>query len=163
MVNTVEIRTATELHRLLTKALQIEMSYETIADWEGYISVNTPKFRDTLFGLISESGQHETLVKEMLGMIILPNDAVQIPLGQPRFDFTGRGELDVMMELLRYEKLSFDLYSSIRLAAGNPNCEKFVIKDEMSRFLAILDQLIIEESDHEHMVSGFLGNVKMIR
>lgn len=158
-----EIRNAAELHRLLTKALQIEMSYETIADWEGYVTVSTPKFRDALFGLISESGQHEVLVRQLIEMVILAGEFDQPPLSQPRFDFTGRGELDVMMELLRYEKLAFDLYSSIRLAAGKPGCEVFVSMDDMPRFLAILDQLIIEESDHEHMVSSFLGNVKMIR
>jgi hypothetical protein len=67
-----------------------------------------------------------------------------------------------MIELLRYEKLSFDLYSDIRLAAGNSNSERFVSNDNLPRLLAILDQLIMEESDHEHLVSGFLGNVKMI-
>lgn len=138
------------------------MSYETIADWEGYVSVTTPKFRDTLFALISESGRHEILVKEMIGMIDLPVDEVQTPLAQLRFDFNGRSELDIMIELLRYEKLSFNLYSDIRLAAGNSNSERFVSNDNLPRLLAILDQLIMEESDHEHLVSGFLGNVKMI-
>ena len=138
------------------------MSYETIADWEGYVSVSTPKFRETLFALISESGRHETLVKEMIGMIDIPPDADQVHLGQPRFDFSGRGELDVMMELLRYEKLAFDLYSGIRLAVGNSNSERFVSGDNLPHLLAILDQLIIEESDHEHLVSSFMGNVKMI-
>jgi hypothetical protein len=157
-----EIRTAIEFHRLLVKALQIEMSYETIADWEGYVSLSTPKFRETLFGLISESGRHEAMVKELIAMVDMPPDADLTPLGHPRFDFNGRGELDVMMELLRYEKLAFDLYSSIRAAAGNSNCERFVNKDNLPRMLAILDQLIVEESDHEHLVSGFLGNVKMI-
>jgi hypothetical protein len=157
-----EIQTAIELHRLLTKALQIEMSYETIADWEGYVSVSTPKFRDTLFALISESGRHETLVKEMIGMVDIPGNVEQVPLGQPRFDFNGRGELDVMMELLRYEKLAFDLYSSIRLAVANSDSERFVSKENLPHFIAILDQLIIEESDHEHLVSSFMGNVKMI-
>jgi hypothetical protein len=138
------------------------MSYETIADWEGYVTVSTPKFRDTLFALISESGRHEALVKEMIGMIEIPSDANDVPLGQPRFDFNGRGELDVMIELLRYEKLAFDLYSSIRLAVGNSNSERFVSKENLPHLLAILDQLIIEESDHEHLVSSFMGNVKMI-
>jgi len=160
---TLEIRTAVELHRLLTKALQIEMSYETIADWEGYVTVNSPKFRDTLFSLISESERHETLVKEMIEMIIMPKGSEQLPLGQPRFDFSNRGELDVMMELLRYEKLSYDLYSSIRVAAGSMGDKGFVREGDMPHLLAILDQLIKEESDHENLVSSFLGNVKMIR
>ncbi len=154
-----EIRTSVELHRLPTKALQIEMSYETIADWEGFVSVSSPEFRDTLFGLISESEKHESLVKEMIGMIMVPQGAEQLPLGQPRFDFSHRGELDVMMELLRYEKLAFDFYSSIRAAASNIGGKEFVNNGNMPRFLAILDQLVHEESDHEHLVSGFLGNV----
>lgn len=158
-----DIRTAVELHRLLTKALQIEMSYETIADWEGYVSVSSPKFRDSLFGLISESEKHEALVKEMIGMVVMPQGAEQMPLGKPHFDFSNRGELDVMMELQRYEKLAYDLYSSIRVAAGNLIGKGFIANDNMLRFLAILDQLIKEEGNHEHMISDFLGNVKMIR
>jgi hypothetical protein len=157
-----EIRTSVELHRLLTKALQIEMSYETIADWEGFVSVSSPKFRDTLFGLISESEKHEALVKEMIEMVIMPQGAEQTPLSDPRFDFSNRGELDIMMELLRYEKLAFDLYSSVRAAAGNMYGKGFIDDEKMPRLIAILDQLVKEESDHEHMVSGFLGNVKMI-
>jgi hypothetical protein len=157
-----EIRTSVELHRVLIKALQIEMSYETIADWEGFVSVSSPKFRDTLFGLISESEKHETLVKEMIEMVIMPQGEGQLPLSNPHFDFSNRGELDIMMELLRYEKLAFDLYSSIRAAAGNMYGKGFIDDVNMPRFLAILDQLVKEESDHEHLVSGFLGNVKMI-
>jgi hypothetical protein len=157
-----EIRTSVELHRLLIKALQIEMSYETIADWEGFVSVSSPKFRDTLFGLISESEMHESLVKEMIEMVIMPPGEEQLPLSHPHFDFSNRGELDIMMELLRYEKLAFDLYSSIRAAAGNISGKGFIDEEHMPRFLAILDQLVKEESDHEHLVSSFLGNVKMI-
>jgi hypothetical protein len=162
VVSNVEIRTAVELHRLLTKALQIEMSYETVADWEGYVSVNNPKFRDTLFGLISESEKHEALVKEMIGMVVVPQDEMPMSLAQPRLDFSNRGELDVMMELMRYEKLAYDLYSSIRAASGNTHGRGFVNDEDLPRFLGILDQLIVEESDHEHLLSSFLGNVKLI-
>jgi rubrerythrin len=158
-----EISNAVELHRLLTKALQVEMSYEALADWEGYVSVSSPKFRDTLFGLISESGKHETMVKEMIEMVVLPQGASPLPFQQLRFDFGGRSELDVMTELLRYEKLAHDLYASIRAAAGNIGGKGFVSEENLPRFLAVLDQLIMEESDHEQLVSDFIGKVQMIR
>jgi hypothetical protein len=98
----------------------------------------------------------------MIEMVIMPPGEEQLPLSHPHFDFSNRGELDIMMELLRYEKLAFDLYSSIRAAAGNIGGKKFIDNEDMPRFLAILDQLVKEESDHEHLVSGYLGNVKMI-
>jgi uncharacterized protein YihD (DUF1040 family) len=68
-----KIRNVEELHKLLSKAWEIESQFETLAFWEGYTAVASEAFRSTLFQLISESEKHKGMVQELLDAVILPN------------------------------------------------------------------------------------------
>jgi rubrerythrin len=157
------IRNAEELHKLLSKAFQIECEYETLAEWEGYISLDNPKYRDLLFELISDSEKHAIWIKEMLGMVVLPMGYKAPELPAASFDFNGRSEFDTLMELERYEQLTLDLYTAIKGALSGSDL-KGVIKDgDLERMLTILNDLIADETRHRDEVHALVGHVKFIR
>jgi rubrerythrin len=157
------IRNAEELHKLLSKAQQIESEYETLAEWEGYISLDSPKYRDLLFELISDSEKHSIWVKEMLGMVILPEGYRAPELPPASFDFRGRSEFDTLMELERYEQLTLDLYSAIMGALGRSELKGVVMEDNLDRMLKFLDDLVSDETRHRDAVRALVGQVKLIR
>jgi rubrerythrin len=157
------IRDAEELYKLLAKALQIESEYETLAEWQGYISLDNPKYRDLLFELISDSEKHAAWVKEMRGMVTLPPGHQAPDLPPAKFDFQGRSEFDTLMELERYEQLTLDLYTAIRAALTISDLEGKIHEEDLPRMLKILDDLISDEIHHRDAVHSFVGQVKMIR
>jgi rubrerythrin len=157
------IRNAEELHKLLSKAQQIESEYETLAEWEGYISLDSPKYRDLLFELISDSEKHSIWVKEMLGMVVLPEGYLAPELPPATFDFRGRSEFDTLMELERYEQLTLDLYSAIKGALERSELKGVVREGDLDRMLRILDDLVSDETRHRDAVHAFVGQVKLIR
>jgi len=157
------IRSAEELHKLLTKAWEVETQYETLAHWEGYIAASSDEFRATIFGLISESQKHEGLVKELLDSVILPKSYKAEPLQRKSFDFQGHSEFDVMTELGGYEHLAFDLYSRIKQAVKMSDVDGWIPREKQRRFMEILDQLIADESEHAQIVDSHVGRVKKIR
>ncbi len=158
-----QIRDAEELHKLLGKALQIESEYETLAEWEGYISLSNPKYRDLLFELISDSEKHATWVKEMLGMVILPAGYKAPELPPASFDFRGRSEFDTLMELERYEQLTLDLYTAVKGAVSRSDLKGKITEGGLERMLRILDDLIADETRHRDAVHSFVGQVKLVR
>lgn len=157
------IRDAEELHKLLAKALQIESEYETLAEWQGYISLSNPKYRDLLFELISDSEKHAAWVKDMLSMVIIPSGYQSATLPPPSFDFQGKSEFDTLMELERYEQLTLDLYSAIKAALTRSDLQNVVRQGDLPKMLSTLDELIADEAHHRDAVHSFIGQVKMIR
>ncbi|MEM0449726.1 MAG: hypothetical protein QW520_07910 [Methanomassiliicoccales archaeon] len=158
-----QIRSAEELHKLLSKALQIESEYETAAEWEGYVAVTSPRYRELLFELISDSEKHANLVKEMLAMIVLPEEYKAPPLPTVSFDFRGRSELDTLLELERYEQLMLDLYAAIKHAMLRSDLKQYVKEGSLERMMEILDDLIEDETSHRDSIHFYVGRVKMIR
>lgn len=157
-----QIRNPEELHKLLSKALQIEAEYETLAEWEGYVSVENPKYRDLLFELISDSEKHAIWVKEMLGMVILPSDYKAPMLPPASFDFRGKSEFDTLLELERYEQLTLDLYSAIRAAILKSDLKEHVREGDLDKMIGTLENLILDETHHRDAVHSYVGMVKMI-
>jgi rubrerythrin len=158
-----QIHNAEELHKLLSKALQIESEYETAAEWEGYVSVTNPRYRDLLFELISDSEKHATWVKDMLGMVVLPSDYRAPPLPPVAFDFRNRSEFDTLLELERYEQLMLDLYVAIKEAMQRSDVQGYIMPGESQRMMELLEQLIIEETGHRDAIHFYVGKIKMIR
>jgi rubrerythrin len=157
------IRNAEELHKLLSKALQIESEYETLAEWEGYISLDNPKYRDLLFELISDSEKHAIWVKEMLSMVVLPSGYKVPELPTASFDFRGKSEFDTLINLERYEQLTLDLYTAIKGALSRSDLIGKIREGDLERMLKILDDLISDETHHREAVHSLVGQVKLIR
>ena len=158
-----KIRSSEELHKLLTKALEIETGYEEMAKWEGYVTVKNPKYRETIFELISESGKHATLVEALLGLVLIPKDYHPAPPRQMSFDFKGKSELEIMEILLHLEVVAYELYSDIKASVIASDMHGLILAEDQENFIKILEELIIDESHHKDLVSSHIGHVQRIR
>lgn len=157
------IRTGAELANFLRKALEIEMGFESVSQWEGYINVKKDDFRDIIFTLISESEKHRGLVEAMISKVKGPFGSKALPLQPHSFNFKNKVESEIMMDLSRYEKLAYDTYLNIREALQNSNIGSLVDEKDTPFFLSTLDVLIKEEANHTDLLTRYLGHVERIR
>ncbi|MDH7509330.1 MAG: hypothetical protein QHH00_08065 [Methanomassiliicoccales archaeon] len=158
----VEIRTTDELLIFLQKALEIELSFETMSQWESYINLKKDEFRDVVFELISESEKHRAIVEELMSRVKMKNQR-EIPAIRPReFNFKNKTEFEIMMELSKYEKLAYDIYKNIYDALKKSDMKNLFDGDPSSIF-STLDMLIKEESDHQSKIANYVGKVERIR
>jgi len=158
----VEIRTTDELLTFLHKALEIELSFETMSQWESYINLKKDEFRDVVFELISESEKHRAIVEELISKVKSKNQQ-GVPSIRPReFNFKNKTEFEIMMELSRYEKLAYDIYKNIFDALKKSDM-KNLFDENPSSIFSTLETLIREESDHQSKIANYVGKVERIR
>jgi len=160
----VEITSGDELASFLARAKEIEMAFETVVQWEGYIDVKKEEFRDLLFKLISDSDRHDKLVDRLMSMVKMDQGTSSKPLTPRTFTFKNKNEMEIMMEIGKYEKLIHDLYNNIMAGLNESNLRP-LLKDESKspEFLSVLGQLIAEEKGHMNLVSKYVGKIERIR
>lgn len=158
-----EIRTGAELANFLRKALEIEMGFESVSQWEGYINVKKDDFRDIIFTLISESEKHRALLEAMISKVKGLSGSKALPLQPHSFNFKNKVESEIMMDLSRYEKLAYDTYLNIREALQNSNIGSLVDEKDAPFFLSTLDVLIKEEADNADLIARYMEHVERNR
>jgi len=103
------------------------------------------------------------MAKDLLSMVLLPQDHRAPVLRPASFDFNRKSELDVMLELERYEQLTLDLHSAIREAVLESDVKAYLRLADLEAVAAILDKLIVDEAHHREAVHSYVGRVKIIR
>lgn len=153
-----------ELSGYLHKALEIERGFETVAEWEGYVSVKEKEFRNVLFQLVSDSGGHVRKVESLLAMVRTTEDYHGLPL-QPRvMNFKAKSEVEVMTEISRIENIMFDMYSDIREALQGSDMSRLLVDvKNAAPFLATLDGLIDDEERHISIISKYVRKLDRLR
>ena len=159
----VDIRTGQELASFLRKALEIEASFESVSQWEGYISIKKDEFRDVIFELISESERHRTLVESMISKVRVPPGSEALPLRIHAFDFKNKTEFEIMMDLSKYEKLAYDTYLNIRDALKRFNVEGYIETKDVPFFFSTLELLIREKSEHSDHIANYAASMERTR
>lgn len=92
-------KTGDELAAMLKKVLQIEEGFESVAQWEAFVTTQNDEFRKMLFQLPSDSERHKGLVEEMLSKVKVSNSRVLTPIPPHVFDFSGKEDEEVMDQL----------------------------------------------------------------
>ncbi len=159
-----KVKDGDEVANLLRRALEIEKTFESAGQWEGYLSLRGEQFREVLFQLITESDTHGRLVESMLQMVKVTPDHAQIPLQTRRFDFKQKNDLEIMMDIGKTEKMMLDLYTSVRDSLNGADPADY-LKDpgDAAKFLETLERLIREETNHARIISRYAGHVERIR
>jgi rubrerythrin len=160
----VAIRNGDELAGLLRKAHEIESSFESVVQWEGYVNVADSEMRAVLFELISDSNEHRRIVESLLAMVRTGGDAGSLPLQPKTFNFKGRNDAEVMNEIAKVEKLMFDMYSDI-LSAVDVSDLKSLLSDveDAESFVSHLNTLIEGEAKHMAIVARYVRKVDRLR
>ena len=159
-----QIVSGDELVAFLRKAKEIEDLFETTVQWEGYIDVKKDEFREILFKLISDSDKHANWVDKLISMVKTTQGAVASPIAARTFNFKNKNEMEIMMDIGKYEKLIHDLYKNINDGLDEAVLRN-ILKDgnQSSEFISTLRQLIAEEQGHINLVSRFVGKIERIR
>ena len=159
-----QVRDGDEVANLLIRALEIEKTYESAGEWEGYLNLQKEQFREVIFQLISESDTHSRMVESMIGMVKVTPNHVQTPLQVRSFDFRKKNDLEIMMDIGKTEKMMLDLYASITESLEGVDPVKYLNDPtDHARFSEMLDRIIKEEENHVSIISRYAGHVERIR
>ena len=157
------IKSGSELAGLMKKALEVESGFESVAQWEGYVSVADAEMRALLFELISDSDEHRRIVESLLAMVIAGDDSA-LPLQPRTFSFKGKNDIEVMNEIARVEKLMFNMYTDILSAVQRSDLESFLSDPEDAAvFISQLKSLIEGEAKHMASVARYVRKVDRLR
>ena len=165
MVALVKIKSSDELLALLRKAYEIETGFESVAQWEGYVSVADEDMRAVLFELISDSHAHSELIESLMTMVRRGDGNAAGQPFQPRtFSFKGKGDLEVMNEIARIEKVMLNMYSDLRAALDDADLSRLLSEEaDGERFISGLNALIDEETKHVNIVARYVRKVDRLR
>ncbi len=154
-------RTGDELVMSLKRALQIEEGFESIAQWEAYVTTQDDNFRRMMFQLLSDSERHKGLVEQMISRAHVSDPRQATPLSPRVIDFSGKEDQEVMDELFKTENLMLNTYLLIKEALTGGDIGQLIDPADEGFFSETLNNLIREEGIHASLVSSKRG--KMVR
>ena len=157
------IKSGDELANLLRKALQIEESLESVAQWEAYISAKDYKFRKLIFEMLSDSEINKSMIEELVNKVKISGPRETRALLPHTFDFGGKEDQEVMDELYLTELLMLNTFTLIREALVGVNLDEFIDPKDQESFMKTLNALITKGEDHAAMASSHRGSVQRIR
>jgi hypothetical protein len=158
-----DFRSGDELAAMLRKALQIEEGFESVAQWEAYVSTKDEDFRKMMFKLLSDSERHKDLVEQMLSRVKVSGPKMTGALAPRVFDFTGQEDQEVMDQLYKTENLMLTTYTLIKESLIESNVKEFIEPIDLEFILLTLSNLIKEEKIHATLVSSKRGKMVRIR
>ncbi|UCE91503.1 MAG: hypothetical protein JSV90_08925 [Methanobacteriota archaeon] len=158
------IKNGDELRSLLRKALEVEVGFESVALWEGYVTAKQDEFREVLFSLISDSEGHRRIVESLLDQVRATGSPSHAPVKPREVTFRGNDDLEMMTQISKMEMLMYNLYSDIKKAFVASETESLLNdQSDVESFLSAIDSLIQDEAKHMEMVSQYVRNVERLR
>ena len=142
----------------------METGFESVAQWEGYVTTKQNEFREVLFSLISDSEGHKRIVESLLDLVRATGKSTYTPVKPREILFRGNNDLEMMTQISKMEILMYNLYSDIRKAFAASETEMLLNdKNDAESFLSAIDTLIQDEAKHMEMVSQYVRNVERLR
>ena len=142
----------------------MEIGFESITQWEGYVTAKQDEFREVLFSLISDSEGHKRIVESLLDLVRATDRSSYTPVKPREIVFRGNNDLEMMTQISKMEILMYNLYSDIRKAFAASETELLLNdKNDAESFLSAIDTLIQDEAKHMEMVSQYVRNVERLR
>jgi rubrerythrin len=157
------IKSGDEMANILRKALEIEMGFESVCQWEGYLKVGKNELKDTLYQMISESEQHKLMVENMLGKIKTSSNIQAFPIRPMTCNFNGKMDIEVMSEVLKIETMMKETYARIKETVVCSDCTSFINPDDVPFFVNTLSILIQQEGEHEMLARRHAGAIQRIK
>lgn len=144
--------------------MELEIGFESVAQWEGYVATKQDEFREVLFSLISDSEGHRRIVGSLLDMVRATAKSSYTPVKPREITFRGSNDLEMMTQISKMEMLMYNLYSDIKKAFVASETELLLNdKGDAESFLSAIDLLIQDEAKHMEMVSQYVRNVERLR
>ncbi|UCE45489.1 MAG: hypothetical protein JSU93_00930 [Methanobacteriota archaeon] len=144
--------------------MEVEIGFESVAQWEGYVVTKRDEFREVLFSLISDSEGHKRMIESLLDRVRATEKSSYAPIKPREITFRGNNDLEMMTQISKMEILMYNLYSDIKKAFAASETELLLNdKGDAELFLSTIDSLIQDEAKHMEMVSQYVRNVERLR
>lgn len=144
--------------------MEVETGFESVAQWEGYVTAKQDEFREVLFRLISDSEAHRRKVESLLKQVRVTHRSSDLPLRPREIVFRGRSDLEIMAQISKMETLMHNLYSDIKKILVESDLGLMLNEGaDAEAFLSTLDLLIKDEEKHIAMVSVYVHSVDRLR
>lgn len=142
----------------------MEIGFESVAQWEGYVTTKQDEFREVLFSLISDSEGHRRVVESLLDLVRVTGGSSYTAIKSREVIFRGNNDLEMMTQISKMETLMYNLYSDIKKAFVASEKESLLNDNaDAESFLSSIDSLIQDEVKHIEMVSQYVRNVERLR
>lgn len=149
-----------EIVQMLRAAADLEENFESIGEWEGFLSIRNNEIGRLLSRLIMESETHRRLVESMVKMVNADMYNETEPHAPDPITLEGKTDLEILKGLLGLEKMLRDVYLGIKRMLPGIDLNAVMDNDAVSVFISHLDSLIAAEEMHFNLVSDSLERVK---
>ena len=156
-----EIRTSKDLVQALVKAKKIEVAFEEVLHWRGFLTIADPETGRLLGSLVQESATHERLVDALIRMVE-PFASTQWETRTAPIVIDGDDEVQFLNKLLEGEDLAYYVYSAILEAMAHLDPQSLGGKQNATEMRRVLGQLVSAERRHRELVSQLLAARKSL-
>jgi hypothetical protein len=148
-----------ELASLMSKVLEVETAFESLAEWEGYLKTKNSALAELVLRLYSDSNNHMTIVRSLIRKTKVSDKVVEPPADTGTFSFDGVGERGIADNILLMERMAYDLYGQI-VEVVNRFGPRNMLKDGHSEeFMSEVGSLRAAEQNHIKMVEQFIDTL----
>ena len=156
-----EIRTSKDLVQALVKAKKIEVAFEEVLHWRGFLTIVDPETGRLLGSLVQESATHERLVDALIRMVE-PFASTQWETRTAPIVIDGDDEVQFLNKLLEGEDLAYYVYSAILEAMAHLDPQSVGGIQNATEMRRVLGQLVSAERRHRELVSQLLAARKSL-
>lgn len=146
-----------QLVSLLTKALEIETTYEEAGKKQGYFHAETDRMREIIQMMICDSKLHKTLVESMIQRTNVPGEKIPNASSLGTHILPAELNATTMLGIADLEKLAGDLYSHIRGAVEASDTSAYLTLEDRKYMLETLAKLVHAEKVHYDVAMNCTG------
>jgi rubrerythrin len=154
------IRSVEDLVEALVKARGIEMAFEEVLHWRGFLTMEDSEAAKVLETLVRDSSRHERMVDALL-RIIHPPGPIRSGRTAP-IVIDGEDRMQFLRKLLEAEDLAHYMYSTILDALKRLDPKIVGGEKNLRDMVRVLGELVSAEKRHRELVSKLIAAEKNI-
>jgi rubrerythrin len=150
----------TEIIQMLRAAEDLEEDFESIGEWEGFLSIKSDEIGRLLSRLITESEAHHRMVGLMLKMVNADSQIEARPHAPAPITLEDKTDLELLKDIQGFEKMVRDVYLGVKRLLTEIDLNAVMDRDSARTFVSHLDSLISSEKKHFDLVGESLERVR---
>jgi len=145
-----------ELVGLLLKGWEIEKQFEGVSCDESNRYATCDKVRRLMPQLISESGEHLSLVESMIARVNTDCRKWDYAQHVSKFPFHLSWDAEMIREIARVERRAMDAYANILRRLKDSDSSAFLSPEDREFVLETLERLVHDENEHSILAASAL-------
>ena len=150
MITTIDV-----LKMLLTRAFLLEEQHKQSYQWLSYISIKKKEFKDVFYMLLIGSERNKSTLKTIFSAIRefnIQEYIKEFSLDDRYIDFRYKEENDILLEMLKNELTSLDLYTKLHEKTSRDLIHQYWTRERPDEYFELLNVLINREKEHVEFI-----------